>query len=148
MLKQISRSVYKIVVFANQCDCVLSKNITSKICSYKCSCMLPIAHGTQQFSLKGLLVSLAHCFMTAFVKDSWPFISRVSGTKKRKLNPCSWDSERWQFIVLPSPSTAHSADPQTNQTAYVITAFKPLFLLPDLTRETLPFIDNHEKVLC
>ena len=31
----------------NECDSVLSKNITSKTCSFKCSHVLSVAHGTQ-----------------------------------------------------------------------------------------------------
>ena len=38
--------VYK-RVFVNECDSVLSKNITSKSCSCKCSHVLSVAHGTQ-----------------------------------------------------------------------------------------------------
>lgn len=61
--------------------------------------------------------------------------------QEEKITSCSLDSESWQSPVLLSPSAAHSADPQPKQIACVTTGSKPLFLSPNLTRETLPFLD-------
>ena len=73
---------------------------------------------------------------------SWPFTSGVLRTKKKKITSCFLDSGSSHFLVLLSPSMAHSADPQPNQTAHVATDSKPLFLPPNLP---FPLIDSHAE---
>lgn len=87
---------------------------------------------------EALLASLAHCFISDFSQRFRAMLENLT----EKISSCFLDAQIDNLLSYLALQRLTLTYPHSHLRPSVTTAFKPLFLSPNLIRETLPFAGN------